>query len=108
MIVVADTTPVNYLIPIDAIGVLEPLYKAVVIPEMVFSELSQPGTPAEVRIWIENRPTWLDVAPYPPPLPEPEALDPGERAAIGLALALPAGRLLIDDAAGRVERSADG
>jgi len=30
MIVVADTTPVNYLIPIDAIGVLEPLYKGVV------------------------------------------------------------------------------
>jgi len=30
---VADTTPVNYLIPIDAIGVLEPLYKAVVISE---------------------------------------------------------------------------
>ena len=33
MIVVADTTPVNYPIPIDAIGVLEPLYKAVVISE---------------------------------------------------------------------------
>jgi predicted nucleic acid-binding protein len=41
--------------------------------------------------------------PDPPSLPGLEALDPGERAAIGLAISLRAGRLLIDDADGRTE-----
>jgi predicted nucleic acid-binding protein len=103
MIVVADSSPLNYLILIGAAGVLEPLYTRVVVPETVSIELKQPRTPAQVRTWIENPPAWLDITLDPPPDTGLDALDPGERAAIGLAILLKADRLLIDDADGRAE-----
>jgi predicted nucleic acid-binding protein len=103
MIVVADTSPLNYLILINAAGVLEPLYTRVVIPETVLSELMQTQTPPKVRTWIDNPPAWLDVMPDPAPVPGLQALDPGECAAISLAISLRAARLLIDDADGRKE-----
>jgi predicted nucleic acid-binding protein len=103
MIVVADTSPLNYLVRIGAASVLEPLYARVIVPETVAAEMKQPRTPAQVRAWIENPPAWLDIAPDPPPDASLDALDPGERAAIGLAISLKAHRLLIDDADGRAE-----
>ncbi len=60
MIVVADTSPLNYLVLIGAAGVLEPLYTRVAVPEAVLIELKQPQAPAKVRAWIENPPAWLD------------------------------------------------
>jgi predicted nucleic acid-binding protein len=103
MIVVADASPLNYLVLIGAARVLEPLYTRVVVPETVATELKQPRTPAPVRAWIENPPAWLDIAPDPPPDASLCALDPGERAAIALAILLKAHRLLIDDSDGRAE-----
>lgn len=103
MIVIAVTSPLNYLVLIGAARVLEPLYTRVVIPETVSIELKQPRTPAEVRTWIERPPVWLDIAPDPPSDESLAALDPGERAAISLAISLKAHRLLIDDADGRAE-----
>ena len=32
-IVIADTSPVNYLVPIDEIGILPRLYRRIVLPE---------------------------------------------------------------------------
>jgi predicted nucleic acid-binding protein len=46
-VVVADTSPINYLILIGEIGVLQQLYHRVVIPEEVFSELM--GTGAHLK-----------------------------------------------------------
>jgi predicted nucleic acid-binding protein len=103
MIVVADTSPLNYLILIGAASVLEPLYSRVVVPEMVSAEMKEPQTPAEVRAWIDNPPAWLDIMPNPPADASLYALDAGERAAIGLAISLKAHLLLIDDADGRDE-----
>lgn len=45
MIVIADTTPLNYLILIDEIEVLPKLYGRVVIPEAVREELLRSGAP---------------------------------------------------------------
>jgi len=39
-VVVADTSPVNYLVLIDCIDVLRRLYARVVIPDEVLSELT--------------------------------------------------------------------
>jgi len=39
MIVVADTGPLNYLVLIDVVNILEPLYKRVLIPSAVADEL---------------------------------------------------------------------
>lgn len=65
--------------------------------------MKDPRAPAQVRTWIGNPPAWVKIAPDPPPDSSLAALDPGERAAIELAVLLGAHRLLIDDAAGRAE-----
>jgi predicted nucleic acid-binding protein len=62
MIVVADTSPINYLVLIEEIDVLTKMYGAVVIPRMVREELLRPSGPEIVRAWISqppNRHEWL-------------------------------------------------
>jgi predicted nucleic acid-binding protein len=49
MIVVADTTPINYLILIGKIQVLPALYGRVVVPPAVVKELANSRTPEQVR-----------------------------------------------------------
>ncbi len=54
MIVVSDTTPLNYLILIDVIDVLPKLYGTVMIPRAVWLEMSVPLAPASVRQFGEG------------------------------------------------------
>jgi hypothetical protein len=61
MVIVADTSPINYLVLIGHIGILPRLYTRVVIPPAVFDELTHPAAPAPVRDWIERHPAWLEV-----------------------------------------------
>ena len=103
MIVVADAGPLQYLVRSEAIDVLAPLYQRVLVPQSVARELQQNNTPAAVRAWIAQPPAWCEIRPDPPADPTLAFLDPGERAAIPLALAVHADRLLIDDLAGRAE-----
>jgi predicted nucleic acid-binding protein len=49
MIVVSDTTPLNYLILIDAAQVLPALFGRVCAPTAVMRELSDPRGPQPVR-----------------------------------------------------------
>jgi hypothetical protein len=49
MIVIADTGPLNYLVLIGDVEVLEPLYTRVVVPEAVLEELRAAGAPAALR-----------------------------------------------------------
>jgi predicted nucleic acid-binding protein len=51
MIIVADTSPINYLVLIKEIEVLPRLYGKIVIPEAVREELLRPAAPEIVRIW---------------------------------------------------------
>jgi predicted nucleic acid-binding protein len=103
MIVVADSGPLRYLVLIGAVHVLPPLYERVLVPQAVAAELQHPKTPAVVRAWIAQPPSWLEMRPDPPGDPALALLDPGERAAIPLALAVRAYRLLSDDLDGRAE-----
>jgi len=103
MIVVADAGPLQYLVRIAAIDVLAPLYQRVLVPYSVARELQQNNTPPAVRAWILQPPSWCEIRPDPPADPALAFLDPGERAAIPLALAVHADRLLIDDLDGRIE-----
>lgn len=59
MIVVSDTSPLNYLIQVDAVHVLPELFREVYVPERVTSELRHPAAPAVVRTWISRPPAWL-------------------------------------------------
>jgi predicted nucleic acid-binding protein len=54
MQVVSDTGPLNYLVQIDAIEILQSLFGTIVVPEAVRDELSHPRAPATVRAWIEG------------------------------------------------------
>ena len=102
-VVVADTSPLNYLVQIDEAELLEKLYGTIAIPGEVFAELKHSGAPLAVREWIRSLPPWVQVRPswsYPS-LPNLLDLDTGERAAIELAHAESQVLLLIDDAVGR-------
>ena len=103
MIVVADTSPLNYLVLIGAVGVVEPLYRRILMPESVVGELQNPATPSAVRDRIAQPPPWCEICPDPPPDLSLQFLDAGERAAIALAVSIHAQRLLIDDWDGRCE-----
>jgi predicted nucleic acid-binding protein len=100
-LVVADASPINYLIVIDSIDVLRDLYGRVVIPPEVLNELTTEGAPLEVQTWIGNCPDWIEVKTAPEGTSIDAVLDAGEDAAIRLALAEPDCLLLIDGAEGR-------
>ncbi|MGO8788155.1 MAG: DUF3368 domain-containing protein [Terriglobia bacterium] len=103
MIVVADASPLHYLVLIHAAEILPTLYTRVLAPQTVVDELTRPGTPGAVGAWIAQAPAWLEIHPDPPLDPTLALLDPGERAALSLALLVHADRLLIDDWDGRAE-----
>jgi predicted nucleic acid-binding protein len=105
MIVVADTSPLNYLILIGESNLLYRLYGCVVIPRAVLSELQASGAPSAVIDWIKDSPPWLEVSEVTVPLKEDsEELEAGESEAIALAERHgPDVLLLIDEEAGRRE-----
>jgi predicted nucleic acid-binding protein len=102
MIVIADTTPLNYLVLINGVEVLPQLYGRVLIPLAVWEEFQRPETPEAVRAWVGQPPAWLEVRPVERnPDPAVQNLGAGEREAIALAEELHADRLIMDDRAAR-------
>jgi predicted nucleic acid-binding protein len=61
MIVVADTSPLNYLIQIECDLILPKVYGRIVVPSGVMKELKDPGAPSTVKAWLLNPPGWLEV-----------------------------------------------
>ena len=108
MVVVADTSPINYLILIGEIGVLQQLYHRAVIPEEVFSELMDPEAPPGVREWATQHPAWIEIRESPSLDATLTDLDAGEASAIALAALETDVLLLIDESAGRLEASRRG
>lgn len=96
MLVVSDASPINILIRIEAVHVLELLFKRVVIPTAVAAEMSHPSTPNVVREWIAAPPSWLEIR-TPASTTSDLSIDIGEREAISLAAELHADLLLVDD-----------
>jgi len=104
MIVIADATPLNYLVLVEQADLLPRLFGRVLIPSAVFEELCEKGTPAPVRTWLANSPSWLQVQPlHAQPDPALDYLDAGEREAIALAEELKADQLLLDEVDARME-----
>ena len=104
MIVVADTSPINYLVLIDAVGVLPELYENIIVPNAVFEELQAAETPEKVREFVKVLPVWFAVKQAAVLLDsELSELDAGEREAIALVEELNADALIIDERAGREE-----
>jgi predicted nucleic acid-binding protein len=104
VIVVADTSPINYLTLIGHIEILPHFYGRVLIPPTVLEELQDAHTPPVVRAWLGQAPPWLEKREL---IHTSDAalnfLDRGEREAIALAEELGAGRLIIDESLAREE-----
>jgi predicted nucleic acid-binding protein len=104
MIVVADTSPINYLILIQEIDILPKMYGSVVVPQTVRDELVRLSAPQLVRSWVDHLPVWLEVrSPLALPDSSLAKLDAGERDAITLATELQADQIIVDDREGRRE-----
>ena len=100
VLVVADTTPLNYLILIGHINILGSLFVKVLVPEGVLDELDHPKAPLEVKLWSRSLPKWVQVVRAGKPditLP----LGRGEIEAISLALEKQVRVILIDERKGR-------
>jgi predicted nucleic acid-binding protein len=100
VLVVADTTPLNYLILIGQEHVLGALFDKVLIPEGVLEELKHPKAPEAVLVWIQTFPTWLEVTRVRE-LDHTIQLGKGEVEAISLALEKRLGIVLMDERKGR-------
>ncbi len=107
MIVVADTSPLNYLIRLGRPEVLQAIFGRVLVPRAVLVEMQHPEAPPEVSAWASAPPAWLEPVQVHR-LDESLAaeLGAGEREAISLAVEVHADILLIDERAGRREAEA--
>jgi predicted nucleic acid-binding protein len=104
MIVVADTSPLNYLLQINCESALPDLYQRIMIPSAVLTELAHPDSPTAVSNWLTRLPAWIEIRQTASKAdPSLALLDPGEREAIQLAQEHQAGLLLIDERRGRME-----
>jgi predicted nucleic acid-binding protein len=108
MIVVADSSPLNYLILIEQIQVLEVLYGQVIIPPAVQDEILSADAPVPVRTWMGSPPVWLEVRSPLPAFRHSVSLGAGESDAIALAEQLGADRIIKDETLVRSEALARG
>jgi predicted nucleic acid-binding protein len=107
MIVVADTSPLNYLIRLGHPDVFQKIYGRVLVPHAVLIEMQHPEAPSEVLAWASAPPVWIEERQVQQIAGSLAAeLGAGEREAISLALEVDADVLLIDERAGRQEAEA--
>lgn len=98
MVVVSDTSPLNYLVLIEEVALLPRLFEAVVIPQGVRDELAAQEAPAPVRRWVRQPPPWLQISMVQDSDdPELASLHRGEREALLLAERLQADAVLLDE-----------
>ena len=101
MIVVSDTSPINYLILIELHDILPKLFGRILIPEGVHRELNSAAAPDPIKRFLAEAPDWLDVRPSPQIDPGLRQLDSGEREVIAVALSIGADSVLLDERKGR-------
>lgn len=104
MIIVSDTTPINYLVLIGEAEILKHLFGQVIIPQAVYDEFHNPGTPQLVRAWADAAPSWLEIRQASAQfIALVKKLGAGEREAIALAMELQASAILMDERKGTKE-----
>ncbi|CAN5434916.1 DUF3368 domain-containing protein [soil metagenome] len=99
--IIADTSPLNYLILIDAAEVLPKIFQKVIIPTAVQSELLDIGASEKVQKWIQSAPNWLEVEKVDK-IDQNINLGLGEVEVISLAVEISVDLILLDDKAARL------
>jgi predicted nucleic acid-binding protein len=61
MIVVSDTSPINYLLAIGQVEILPKLFGTIVIPSVVMAELKAGNAPASHLRWLTKLPAGFEV-----------------------------------------------
>ncbi|MEO0133075.1 MAG: DUF3368 domain-containing protein [candidate division WOR-3 bacterium] len=103
LIIVSNTSPLASLAAVGQLDLLKQLYQRIIIPETVYQELigANPTVPEAKEVstfpWIETK----IVVNQPLVQALRQKLDPGEAAAIALAIDINADRLIIDERKGR-------
>lgn len=108
MIVISDTSPLNYLVLIHEIEVLPHLFGEVHAPASVIQELQHSRAPEPVKLWAQSIPIWLHVNRSASTMNLDPTLDLGEAEALALAQKLRADAILIDERKGRRTAQAQG
>ncbi len=102
MIVVADASPVCYLVLIGEVDVLPRLFTRIFLPEAVLGELKAGGAPPGVQNWAAQLPSWVSVkAVGASSVVGLERLQAGECEVILLAQDLKADLVLLDEKSAR-------
>lgn len=101
MIVVSDTSAINYLVLIELQDLLPKLFDRILIPEAVHRELQSAAAPDPIKRFLAEAPDWLEVRAAPEIDPALRQLDTGEREVIALALSIGADSVLLDERKGR-------
>src|SRR5262245_28303621 len=99
ILIVADSSPIRYLVVIGTIDVLPKIYDRIVLPPVVAQELMHPNAPEKVRAWASELPRWVEVISGKRNVAKhlTDFLDPGEAAAITLAQEMGADLVLLDE-----------
>jgi predicted nucleic acid-binding protein len=100
-LIVADTSPLFYLLSIGHIDLLPQLFGKVYVPNAVHNELCHSSAPKLGREWAASVPDWVEVTSIGAIDDAAlQSLGAGEREAITLALSLRADLVLIDERKG--------
>jgi len=60
MIVVSDTSPLNYLVLIEFQHILPELFERILIPQAVRQELQSAAAPDAIKRFLATEPEWLE------------------------------------------------
>ena len=100
MIVVSDTSPINYLVLIELQDLLPKLFDRILIPEAVHRELQSDAAPDPIKRFLAEAPDWLNST-----IAGNRSLAPTarfwRREVIALALLTGADSVLLDERKGR-------
>jgi len=98
-VAVTNTSPVIALVGIGELQLLDALFETIFVPLEVWDELiDKPGAPEPEQLRALRGVAFYPTQPIPP---EAAFLDPGERAAIALAVSMPGAWVLLDEFAAR-------
>src|SRR5687767_10522636 len=99
--VVSDAGPIRYLIEIGHVDAIQKLFGRIIVPHVVRDELLHQNSPTRFQFTTVLAQGWMDLQGFASAPSLLRGLDPGESAALQIAVEIKADMILMDDRAGR-------